>query len=636
MPTIRGPGGEPGGTLAGGDGVIVRSLHVLNFSGAADARLAELPERGVVEGPVGVAAGDALRFALAGATDNGKAAASACGHAVVEAAVRLSDGREVSVFRGADRRGATQSSLRERTGPRLTGGDAAVRTRLAELLGVPLPEWERATWIDVPRDPADPFAGAPSVAAPARAAREACDRAIDGLRRAVRAAALSARVDAEHAALCALGARVRNARNAASVETGELNAERERLRVRLRRLAEYRERAAKEEAAAPETAPPAAPRAGGWAERGALVAGALLVFAMVQLRAGPSPSRDPLLATLLGLALLACVASYVAASARNDASARPRAPADDRRGEWRDALRHLYTDLGDPDDPALAEGLKKRLAAVERRLLPLTKRTQELDEAVAAFEIEAGRASKTTHGAVAPRAEGDGVLAANESPAGAEAEVARIGEALCHAAVERQTLLEGGTPEVDAAVAAVRAVVRDLGAACGDAAGADSALGHAHVAGEAPPDAAALCGDEDLCVRLADDVAAIGRSQRSAQGEDGTAELTARAAGAEFTVAAAAGGPTVRRRGAAVAWADLPAEVRERIAFALALRRAEESLDGRAGTARFVVLDRRPAGLDDDDALAQLVTAAAPSAVQIVVGAVAPAASAPPVRVTPR
>lgn len=624
--------------------MIVRSLHLVNFGGAAEWRLAAAPERGVVRGAVGVAAGDALRFVFLGAA--APDASGARGPAVVETGVLLDDGREASVFRGEDRRGGSQASLRERTGPRLAGGDVAVRARLAELVGAPLEVWERATWIGVAAEPADPFGGAAPAAAAGpgvRTARDACDRATDMLRRALRTSALRDRVGAEHAALCALGGRLRNARTAASVETGELTAERERLRVRLRRLAEYRERAAKEQGAATDAETPAAARAGGWAERGALVAGALLVFAIVESRAVPGASRDPLLSILLGLALLACFASYVASSARRDAAARPAAaPRDGKCGEWRDALRHLYTDLGDPDDPALPAGLRKRLAAVERRLAPLTKRLQELDEAVSAFDVEAGRASKTTHGAVVPHADGDAALGPDESPAAAEAEVARIGETLCRAAVEMQTLVEGGTSEVTPAVTALRVALHDLGAACGDAAAAETALLHAHVEGDAPPDAATLCADEDLCVRLADDVAAIGRAPMAVTGDvDGVAALTARAAGAEFTVAAAASGLAVRRRGAAVAWLDLPEAVRERIAFALALRRAEESLGPRAGTARFVVIDRRPAGLDDDEALAELVRAAAPTAVQVVVGSVAPsqdAASAPATArgVTPR
>jgi len=135
-----------------------------SLEGVAEFALRDLPARGLLDpllplgSPPRVLA-DAIRFAFLGGTDDAERVVSpGKGYAHVEVGLRFA-GAEVSLFRGVDRRGSHQASLREDDGRRVTGGVAEVRARLEELVGAPLDLWERSTWFDEESD-ADPFRGA--------------------------------------------------------------------------------------------------------------------------------------------------------------------------------------------------------------------------------------------------------------------------------------------------------------------------------------------------------------------------------------------------------------------------------------------------------------------------------------------
>lgn len=670
----------------------LRSLRIVGFAGATEASTVEFPDRGVVypgASPAGAVAADALRFAFAGGPqDLARAVPGERGFAHVEVSLALPGGDEISIFRGMDRRGSVQVSLRMSGAPRVLGGEEAVRRRLEEAGGVPFERWARATWLDHADPDEDLFAPpvrvdrlealpAPPPVAPVAeegakrdvdgtaarlvAAREAAERDVETLRRALRAEALKRRAEADYAALCAFGARLRRERTLASVESDRLDAERERLRVRIRQLGEYRRllasqfQAEAERGSAveePHAALPGRARLFG-------VSGAACAFALAVLRSTPGLAGERTVSILLGAAALVLFAAYVR-TAIGDA----RRPAAARRGaaqgtEWRDALRRRFADLGDPDAPGLLEGLREKLAAVESGLAPARRRLERLDDAVAALDVEAGRASKASHGSLPPRAEAEEGLADGEDAEGAAARVARLGDAVYHAAVERDALVAAGAAHVETAAAAARDAVRALGDAAGSRAAAESALRRAGLGDSI--DAEGLRRDEENCVRLLDLVDSIARPRSP----DPPPDPASSGAAGDESVLPDAGGDAVRllgdvvgaltgrsfvlvQAGAAIelrlqgpsdprplGWLALPLDAREKLALALRLRRGEEEL-GRGEAARFVVLASVPASLGRESALAEFVAMVAPSVAQVVVADAAPAPASAPARAARR
>lgn len=210
--------------------MLLRSIKIVQFRGVADLHARALRESGVADVPLppGADASDlaeALRFAFLGRTrDDAPWVAQGCGHAYVEVAFTASDGGLASVFRGVDRRGATQCSLRELDGARITSGDADVAARLAALVGAPLDAWERATFAGEPGEhpgagpeplaPAATSEAAPDPPAPPslEVARGLALSAIETLRRSLRAAELERRIADDVAALRRAGASLRAVR----------------------------------------------------------------------------------------------------------------------------------------------------------------------------------------------------------------------------------------------------------------------------------------------------------------------------------------------------------------------------------------------------------------------------------------
>jgi hypothetical protein len=194
----------------------------VKFRGAADLRV-----RGAGDGVVAVAlpsgAGaaaplDAVRYALLGLPSGVDAVLDdGAPFAWVEAAFRLPDGAELTIFRGADRRGGVQVSLREDGGRRLTLGPVAVRARLESLLGASSDAYDRATFLRTAEGGARPGEDAPSPGGPGGASAEA-------LR------------DFEQ--LVALGARIRRERTEAALSVDRIASDHDRAQLAARRAAD--------------------------------------------------------------------------------------------------------------------------------------------------------------------------------------------------------------------------------------------------------------------------------------------------------------------------------------------------------------------------------------------------------------
>jgi hypothetical protein len=651
--------------------VIVRGVRAVNFRGVREMRLAAIPERGVVAlaPPAGADAGvacDALRFAFrGGADDAARVVSDGAGFAHVEVALSVRGG-DASLFRGVDRRGSMQVSLREESGLRVTGGADAVRARLEELAGAPLTAWDEATFVERPSPGADPFRAAsgpartltpraprPSAAAPAAAPpppeaaelRDGAERAVDRLRRSLRADALRERVESEYAALCGFGGRLRRERTETAVAVDRATAERDRVRVRVRRVGEYRDLVAQRHAATASAGPAPVAASGAppepWAVRGTAACAVALLLVFAYVRTAPDLLHERALSIGLGLAFLAAGACYVHVAADADADARRgsarRAASGD---EWRDALRHRFADLGDPDDPRLLDDLRARLPPLDAEIEPLRKRLEQLDEALAAFDVEAGRASRVTHGALpAPPAETASGLEPGESAADAVVRIGKLGDAVYHAAVERDALKAGGAESPAAAADAVRSAFRALGDAFGEAARAEAALERA---GLAAADSAPAARDADLCVRLSEEAAALGRRRPAPPPPAAAAperarpdaaallgDVVERITGRAFVLVQDGPRIDVRLQGPGdakpSAWGALPLGVRERLSLALRLRAAEASIGAAADEPRFVVLDERPVAIGDDAAIAEVVSAAVPRVAQVFVPPARPA-----------
>jgi hypothetical protein len=650
---------------------------MVNFRGVRELRVAAIGDSGVVgaASPAGAESGllgEALRFAFRGAAgDAAHVLADGAGFAHVEVALAAGRGGQLSLFRGIDRRGSEQVSLREDDGLRVTGGADEVAARLAELAGAPVAVWEKATFLDRSATGADPLDAPPALPGPvappvpvpppaqtpsdvpqtdATELRDRAERAVDRLRRSLRAQALKDRVETDYAALCEFGARLRRERADAAVAIDRAVGERDRIRARIRRIGEYRELVAQQKPAAVRAAPAPKPSAPSRPRvvREAAAAAVVLLLTLVHVRTTPDLVAERALAIPLGLGFLAAAAWYVhvAADAGAARSApRPREPEKTAGDEWREALRHRFADLGDPDDPRLLDDLRARIVPLDAEMEPLRKRLEQLDEALAAFEVEAGRAARVTHGALPPPpSEASSGLAPGESAAESVGRLGKLGDAVYHGAVERDALVAGGAETAAAAADAVRAAFRALGEALGDVARAQSALERA---GLAAGDATALRGDADLCVRLSEEAAALGRRPSrtvvpvppaptvaaTARSRPDVAALLGdvveRITGRQFVLVQDGSRIELRLQGPAdprpVAWTALPAAARDRLGLALRLRLAEAALGAAEDEPRFVVLAERPATLGDDAALAELVLSVAPRIVQVFV----PSAPAP-------
>src|SRR6185503_4447449 len=97
-----------------------------------------------------------------------------------------------------------------------------------------------------PHGPELPPVAATSPVVPLPEARQATERAIDGLRRALRAETLRERIGIAFTALSDYAGRLRRERTEAMRKADGLVAERERVRAKLRRLNEYRDLVAAE------------------------------------------------------------------------------------------------------------------------------------------------------------------------------------------------------------------------------------------------------------------------------------------------------------------------------------------------------------------------------------------------------
>jgi hypothetical protein len=467
--------------------VILHALRLVNVEGLPEVRVSGLAESGVV--PVALppqaapgALSRALRFVLCGDRDavvpEGEGAR---GVAFVEAGLRTADGEAVSLFRGVDRNGREQVSLREGDGRRVSGGEQAA-ARLAELLGDRPAAWCDAV-LDVPLSDAAWWA-APAAAAPRPPATGdrggvrdetalAARRAVGELRRALRAERLRLLASRRHAELLDHGARLRHERGTVALEVDRLQVERDRLRTRLRRVNEYRDQLARggdvpeegEEREAPTEppvprSPPLRTFGGGSALELALVAcaaGLFLTLVLYSTSAGGDPDRRTVQIGL-GLGFLVAVASYLHVATRRDVTAEPGGPgaaattagARDAR-PWRDALRRRFADLGDPDDPELPTTLRQRLTEHDARLSPLHTRLERLDDAIAVFDVEAGRAARALHETLPDVVASDEGLPEDMDAGAAVALVHELGDAVYAAVVERDALLAEGAVEPSAA-----------------------------------------------------------------------------------------------------------------------------------------------------------------------------------------
>lgn len=485
--------------------MILRSLHVVGFRGEPEWTGAMLPEQGVVRLvlPAGAAAGSvaaALAWAFTGrGTEDVAPRGSGRGFAHVEIGFRTDDGKDASLFRGVDHRNQQQVSLREDAPRRVTGGEAAVAQRLAELLGMAPDQWcERAIGVEPPdADDAPPEepAATPSPAPGAGALAAASRSAVQELRRVLRAERLRLLASRHHAELLELGRRLRHERGAVAREVDRLHVERDRVRTRLRRVNEYRDQLAR--AAAGEPAPedsdvlPAPSEAAepprGLRGDGAIeltlvgcAAGTFLALVLYSSTATGDPDRSSIQIGL-GLGFLVAVASYLHVAGRRPVTS----PAGDRlaaapageaeRRPWKEALRRRFADLGDPDDPALPGELRTRLTELDAAVSPLHGRLERLDDAIAIFDVEAGRAARALHESLPELVAGGTGLAEGAEVAAAVASVHALGDAVYASVVERDVLLGEGTADPAAARQALAVALDALGDSTG-APGAATAL----------------------------------------------------------------------------------------------------------------------------------------------------------------
>ncbi len=490
--------------------MILRSLRLVHVRGLPDVRVTGLPESGLVR--VTLPAGappdtlvGALQFLLVAEAPDlvaGPAGGDDPGFSFVEAEFRTQSGATFSLFRGVDRRGTTQVSLRESTAGRVTGGDAAVAERLGQLLDGTVQAWcSRHLGALLPAPASAAGSAVPIGGDAARGVDDdvvrAAHRAVQELRRSLRAERLRLLASRRHSELLEHGRRLRHERATVARHVDESSVERDRARTRLQRVSEYRDQlarslddAAGEEASARGPLPVvAAPPATAAAASRRVAPGSLIETALIACAAAmfvvlvfySSSSRgdraDGMVLIALGAGCVVAVASYVYVVARRPVPAGAGAPpavvvpdTATRVRAWRDSLRRRFADIGDPDDPGLAQELRARLADIDGRLAPQRARLEQLDDAIAVFDVEVGRAARSLHETLPALGAGDTGLPEGTDVRDAVAIVHELGDAVYAAVVERDALLAEGTATPDEARQAL-AVALDALAACTGAAG---------------------------------------------------------------------------------------------------------------------------------------------------------------------
>jgi hypothetical protein len=460
--------------------VILRSFKMVHFRGLPEVLVKSAPAEGPVRVPLptscdaGVVA-EAVAFAL-GASAGAGVVDEAQGFAYVELGLVLPSDSEASLFRGIDRRGVVQASLREHGGLRVTGGADGVSARLGELLGMDLAAWRRRVIVDtggVPAAPEGPTTRDGAAGADGGDRGEALDRArsaVDTLQRALRVDRLGRLAALRHRDLLAHGARLRRERTEVDRVVDRETAERDRVRTRLRRVNEYRDQVAREEAReAGDVSTPSArrERRGRGVQWGLATCAALLLATLVvySMAATGDPDR-PLVTVGLGLAFLVAVSSYfVVAGASDPGESSPAEGAhgeSDRSRAWRDALRQRFADLSDPDDPGLPRRLRERLVTLDERLAPMHARLEALDDTVTVFDVEAGRAARALHQALPePELAEDGLPEGMDDRAAARL-VHDLGDSVYATTIERDALLAGGVPDAGAARRELTEALRHL------------------------------------------------------------------------------------------------------------------------------------------------------------------------------
>lgn len=652
-------------------------LHVVNFRGIRDVNARGMATSGVVLVPV--AAGEqpadlsgALRFAfLGGIQDPVASMAEGTGYAYVEVAFELADRGRGSIFRGIDRRGVVQVSLREGGGARVTGGDGPVAERLEEILGVSPSAWAEATWPDFPAtrgltlpamlDLVDsgPAAGPresrpdPAAEAPPNRLGEAefesvrarCLAAVEGLRRALHGSELARRGSESLAELEAYGGRLRRSRTETSLELDRLNGERDRVRARLRRINEYRDLVAEARSRAGPVQPPRAGgrRAGLVAEAGlaAVSVAFLLGFLWAVSEGGVAAGAGLRAPVAFGLGFLFAGASFVAVYVQRRGQCAPSAappPGPDPAAELRASLAQRFEDLGDPEDPSLVPGLRARLSELDAEAAPLHARLESLDEAVAVHDVELGRACRALHRGLPPREDGPEPLGAGEALEDAPSRISALGDSVYRASGERDALLAGGVTTADVACVRLRAALGALGFGAGDPQWGDrlvhdAGLERVEEAGEGPLDPEVM--DETLGELVggiqglvpAPPSRAAPAPPAAPPRRSAVAEVPALArvtAGRYDRVLAGSAGETLLSSadiGDAVGWNGLPERDRRRIATALMVAQAHAAVYGDSPEPRLVVLGSVPPEFDEPDDLARTLGAAVGGEVQVVLPA---------------
>lgn len=633
--------------------MLLRSLRIVQFRGVADLQLRDIAGDGVRTvtalpgGSPGVVS-EALRFVFTGAAAARGAVSDGAGFAWVEARFRAASG-DVSIFRGVDRRGVEQVSLREDAGARITSGADAVRARLEEVLGMRVATFERATFVDAHGDVATSGAAASPVASAqgldtidgcARAVAEA----IDVVRRALRVRALETALARDFGLLVSLGGRLTRERANAAAAIDAIVSEREAARTRLRRLNEYRDAASRLRAVAVAAAPPPAGTSGSVpAGRAlALCAAGFLALFVVSATAG-GRDGDVVGRVISGAGFVVAAASCLWVVSRRQAAAHAApaaAPGEDPAA--RAALRTRFADLGDPDADGLVEELRGTISRLDARASPLQTVLERIDDASTFLDVEIGRAGRALRRTVDPRTPGPAGLAPGETAESARAETQRLGDAIHQACVERDALTARALPDVVDAARNLEQAFASLGVAAGDAGAAAAVLVET---GTSSSSIAAQRADADESAIVSELRAAaeglIARARAAARERTPAGGSAARLRGPDdATLLAgvvpsltsgrfvrAATGPggrldVVASDGRRTAVAELDPALRARILLALRIRAGEECVR-RAGATdtRALVFDERPRGFPSDSLLAAFVAEHAPSVTQVIVGA---------------
>lgn len=427
--------------------LLIRSLKIVNFRGIAELQARELREVGVhaIAVPAGCdprAVAAALRFAMSGDAGPGTVISDGAGYAYVEVGLGLGGDAHASIFRGIDRRGAVQVSLREDGGMRITSTEPEVAARLEEILGQPVARWVLATFLTgsesaegvlelaaaaaqdaepdaapdaqpdgaqdavmpsvahgaalaaaasaavPPSAPAlSPPEGAPVTDADVEAARSAALEATDGLRRALRTRELTAAIEADFAALSELGARVRRERTDIALRLERVTADRDKVRARLRRVNEYLDLVSQHRSQTVEAVAqaPAAPRKGRLLEYSVLAWAVVFAGILAWTSFRPGEFRTKSTATnLAGIGFVVACGSYLwIATRRGDPSGRRVATAEPGNGHGTAPVA-----APTPPDAAWRTALRTRFADIsdpdDPQLVPsLRTKLAQIDEEAA-------------------------------------------------------------------------------------------------------------------------------------------------------------------------------------------------------------------------------------------------------------